>query len=70
MTFDAYWQQLQDATPGLRRPEGTMRIGVLSFKEAVRRACQRGRQDADEQAHLEHHDSIPDFFKGLLGGKR
>lgn len=48
MTFEAYWARLQNATPGLRRPEGSMRIGVLSFEQAIRRAYQQGRADALE----------------------
>lgn len=66
MTFEAYWARLQDANPGLRRPEGSMRIRVQSFREAVRRAYQQGRQDAGEQTHREHPSSMPDFLKGLF----
>ena len=69
MTFDLYWKRLTDATPGLRHPEGSMRIGVLSFREAIRRAYETGRADA-QQDHQEPEpqptSSMPEFFQDLF----
>ena len=70
MTFEAYWTRLQNATPGLRRHDGSMRISVTSFEQALRRAYEQGRADALEDAAERHHSSMPDCFKGLFGGRR
>jgi len=70
MTFEAYWSRLQNATPGLRDPEGTMSIRIATFREVVRRAYEQGRVDALEDAADRHTSSMPDFMKKLFGGRR
>lgn len=70
MSFDAYWKRLEDATPGLRRPEGSMRIGVLAFRAAIRRAYETGRQDALEELQDKNESSMPDWMQGLFGRRR
>lgn len=70
MTFDAYWQRLQNATPGLRDPEGTMTIRVETFHAVVRRAYEQGRADALEDVAEQRTSSMPDFMKKLFGGRR
>ena len=70
MSFDLYWKRLVDATPGLRHRENSMRIGVLSFRDAVRRAYEAGRQDALEELQREHEAKMPGFMQRLFGRKR
>jgi hypothetical protein len=70
MTFEAYWNRLAGATPGLRRHDGSMRLSVLSFQQAIRRAYEQGRADALEDAAERHHSSMPDFMRKLFGGRR
>ena len=70
MTFEAYWQRLQNATPGLRDPEGTMTIRVEKFRDVVRRAYEQGRLDTLEDACEKQASSMPDFMKKLFGGRR
>ena len=69
MTFDAYWTRLQNANPGLLDPQATMSIRTAAFRDVVRRAYQQGREDATKHDDPPH-SSMPDFFKGLFGGKR
>lgn len=64
MTFDAYWQQLQDATPGLRRPEGTMRIGVLSSKAGPRENGDAYQARTCKRLHLRVSWRFRDYRKG------
>lgn len=68
--FEAYWQRLQSANPGLRDPENTMSIRTQAFRDVLQRAYEQGRQHAIEQIHREHHSKMPDFFKEMFGGKR
>jgi hypothetical protein len=67
MSFDAYWKRLTDATPGLRNHGGSMRIGVLAFREAIRRAYETGRADALDDASEQQASSMPDWMQKLFG---
>lgn len=53
MNFEDYWDRLARATPGLSQPTITMRIKVQTFRDAVRRAYQTGREDGYQQGRAD-----------------